>query len=467
MKNLLVALGAIVIVVLLSSIAFIACTPANTVDTSLWDERVDADYLYNDARDYVDYAKEVDWDYEQFPYLNECGLFWYSWDSDTKKLSEDPADSELGASYIDPNKPTVIFIPGMQMDGYLFRNDYSILKALNPVETLGLTELSSTDKVYMPYLWLKQGWNVGMFHWERFSSGEAGALLELPPSNEERIWAVDGETRDRHVDPDGEAHFGATDYCIAEHFAAEYIRAMNLLPDSMGKEEIRLVAHSMGGEVVAAGLFLLTELSHPKVNQISVDKLPNRYALVDTYFSTVIKRADGEDFIMGPEDITVRWSGKTLPEGKMQDTIFACLKLFKRFDIAMEYISYRGSFLLLSLNKEYMREFLKYATVIDAKVDWSELYSAGGLTWGTSWELECGHVAMLYLYCSSIAAGNSLDITNPDVVAYAPTAALPTEDLKKCIGKYYQLTEGNTSFNMAEHKYTQPGVDDLIEFLLD
>jgi len=468
MRKLLLALASAVVVVLLCSIVCIACTKTPATNNTLWDERVESDYLYNDTRDYINYAKEVDWDYEQFPYLDECGLFWYSWDSSAKQLLEEPADSELGASFVDPTKPTVVFIHGMQMDGYVYRNDYQVPAVLNPAETLGLTELSSSDKFYIQYAWLNKGWNVGMFHWERFSSGEGGALLELPTGNEERIWATDGPSKDRHIDPTGYPHFGATEYSIAEHFAAEYIRAMNLLPDNMGEEEIRFVAHSMGGQVVAAGLFLLTELAHPDVNQISVDKLPNRYALIDTYFGTVVKLDNGESFIMGPEDITVRWSGKTLPQGKIKDTIFDCLKVFNRFGIVMEYIAYKGSFLLMSLDKADMREFLEYATITDARLNWGDMYSNDPkLGWVTTWELQHGHVAMLHLYGCSIAADKCPDITDSDVIAYAPSAALPTEELRKLVGNYYLLTEGGTGFDMGKHKYTQPGLDALFEFLVD
>ena len=52
--------------------------------------------------------------------------------------------------------------------------------------------------------------------------------------------------------------------------------------------------------------------------------------------------------------------------------------------------------------------------------------------WVTTWELQHGHVAMLHLYGCSMSADKCPDITDSDVIAYAPSATLPTEGLRTC-----------------------------------
>ena len=59
------------------------------------------------ASQYVDYAKEVDWDYELYPDHAEMGLFWTYWDEENKSRQV-AADSQRVPQLIDPDKPTII-----------------------------------------------------------------------------------------------------------------------------------------------------------------------------------------------------------------------------------------------------------------------------------------------------------------------------------------------------------------------
>lgn len=468
MKKVFLAVGFAVVVSLISVIGIVAFDIIPQTEAGFWNFKVDSDHLYLDDKQYVDYAKEVDYDYEKYPELEtQQGLVWYTLNEVTNKISEAPADSELGASYVDPSKPTVVFIHGMESQGYRNRNTYALPQVLEPKSALGLTDLSNTSTVFAPYVWMKKGYNVGMFHWERFSSGPMGSMLELPIGNEERIWANNGSTKTRFVDSEGNMHYDATNYTVGEHFAAEYIRAMNLLPDTMGDNEIRFVAHSMGGQVTAAGLFLLTELAHPDVKQIDAKKLPNRYALIDTYFSTIVKLPNGGEIVMSPEKINIRWSGKPLPKNALKQTIFDCLKVFKHHGIVTEYITYRSSFLRASLDKTDVQTLLECGVFIDADIDWSEQYErdpklAGS---GALWEFFHAHVGMLYLYCGSISTDFSADVTEDSETAYAPTAATSTEDLKQLIGKCYLQTDGGKTLTAADDKYIQVSIEDLYSTL--
>lgn len=450
---------------ILAAVILVALTGFVALDVAVLEDNpadglfeINSDHLYLDSKEYVDYAEVAFIDDVKYPDLKEQGLFWHTFNTFTEKVVEAPADSALGASFVDPNKPTIIFIHGMEAGGYHIRNTYLLPDFLDARNELNLTELSADAEVSMLYLWLRKGYNVGFFHWERFSGGLGNAIGETPMGNEERIWATDGETGTRFVDAQGIGHTDATEYSIAENFAAEYIRAMRLLPDTMGDKEIRIQSHSMGGEVTAAGVFLLTELADPEVNQLPEKQLPDRYSLMDTYFS--MKLVFGDKIIpMTINDITISWSKKPLPENGMKDTILDCLKVFANHGIVMDYYTYHGSTLKLGLTPDDVSVMLQLMTITDLDIDWASYYPTGGLN-TLGWITASGHVAMLYYLNSSISTPDMLtDLTSGN---YAPSARMSTEDLKTIIGNYYLISDGKQTFDISDDTFTQPGIEALL-----
>lgn len=375
------------------------------------------------ASQYVDYAKEVDWDYELYPDHAEMGLFWTYWDEEKQKVVQVAADSPEGAQLIDPYKPTIINVHGMLGDGHRSQEKYNLnTKVANP-EEFGL----DTQNVPMNYVWMLEGWNVGNFHYNRYASEM------FPWTIEYKIWTDGGPTglRSQHAD---DSYSIATQYTVAEHFAAEYIRAMNLLPDSMGKKEIRVAAHSMGGEVAAAGIFLLTELA--AVRQISFDKLPKRYTLLDTYFSTSVVK-DDKLIALGPQDTNIRWSNKPLVKNNLGFTIIECLKDLRANGIAMEYYTFDASTLLVgvSIIKDELKKLMPFVTV-------NPRFQGNGYVY-----ISDGHNGVREWYLMSIMAAPVKDITYPEKTLYAPCASLPTEMLWELTNIEYKLVEGSTTVN--------------------
>lgn len=461
------AIGLIAAIIFVSLGAFVALDATVLSDNSASNNdlyEINSDHLYLDGRDYVDYAEVCDYDYDKYPILMEQGLFWHTWNESTQRVVEAPADSALGASYVDPEKPTMIFIHGMEASGYHIRNTYWIPDFLDGRNELNVAnEVEEGNPVSMLYLWLRAGWNVGFFHWERFSSGLGTSFGESPINNEERIWATDGKSGTRFVSTDGKGYFDGTEYCVAEHFVAEYIRAMRLLPDTMGDQEIRIQAHSMGGEVTAAGLFLLTELAHPDVNQLPKKQLPDRYSLIDTYFSMYFY-VNGIPIPMTVNDITISWSKKPLPENGMKDTVIDCLKVFANHGIAMDYYTYNGSALKIGLTPSDVETILQFMCITDLNIDWASYYPSGGLS-QVGWITANGHVAMLYWAASSKALGDyCLDVTNGiSSGEKAPSLYMSNEEIKALAGKYYLLSGGKQTFTCEDDTFTQPGLEVLME----
>lgn len=380
--------------------------------------------LYS-QKGYIDYAEKVFLDVEKYPDMAEMGLFWTRWDDTEKRIVQVPADSAEGAALVDPNKPTIINIHGVLLDGYYYQEKFRLnRKIANPAEF----DIDA-DIVSLNYLWLREGWNVANYHYNRFAS-------EMNPGSiESKIWATDGENGVRYRHPDGEYSApDVTKYSLAEHFAAEYIRAMRLLPENMGEKEIRFAAHSMGGMLTTATIFLLTELADD--GQLPQTQLPDRYALLDSYFSTAIEKK-GEIIDAGPKDITISWSGKPLVNNNSGDTMMACLLAIANKGIALEYYTYETmNFLLLGASRyaEQLRTISTFA-VVDPD------FKGGGYSVTTD-----GHNGVREWYLCSLLDDPIKDITHGNnTTALAPSAALPTNLLPTLYNKEFQILNGTTT----------------------
>lgn len=383
--------------------------------------------LYSD-NEYIDYAEEVYFDLEKYPDLTDTGLFWTKWDEETKSIIQIPADSEEGAALIDPNKPTLINVHGMLTDGHYKQETFNLNKKIaNPLEF----DLDTED-VSMVYLWLREGWNVGNYHYNKFASEISPKVIE------EKIWSIEGKSgvRYRHENGDYESHI--SEYCLAEHFAADYIRAMNYLPDTMGSKEIRFASHSMGGQLTTAGIFLLTELSN--VGQLDKSKLPDRNTLLDPYFSTT-KTIGSKVLYMGPENINIRWSDKKIVSNNTGITMLECLKDLEANGIALEYYTNDDSFLKLGM-ANLVEEFKTLTTYSIVYPNWS----------GNGYSiLTDGHNGVREWYLCSIIAPPVKDITNGEnSEEICPSASMATDKLKALKGTEYKIVDGTTTVNASD-----------------
>ena len=132
------------------------------------------DACLSSDKGYIDYAKEVYLDTETYPDMAEMGLFWTKWDEETKTIIQVPADSEEGAALVNPNKPTLINVHGVLLDGYEKQEKFRLnTKIANPEEF----DIDA-NYVYLNYIWLREGWNVANYHYNRFASEINPSLIE-------------------------------------------------------------------------------------------------------------------------------------------------------------------------------------------------------------------------------------------------------------------------------------------------
>lgn len=375
---------------------------------------------------YVDYAKEAKFDYEKDPELETMGLFWLTWDENTKTLKRVHADTTEGAKLIDTSKPTLIMVHGMQVDiGRYNVIDFNLTTLAASPSELGL----DLDYVPMMYLWLKNGWNIGEYHYDKFASNLSPAAIE------EKVWSTSTEDGVKYQKKDG-SWSDSLPFTVAEYFVGDYLRAMNLLPSTMGEQEIRVAGHSMGGQVTAAGLFLLSQMVED--GQLQNKCMPDRYAMMDTYFGASVSTGSTQVKV-GVSNFNVRWSGKPLYENDTGAAMVECIRILaNEYNVACEYYVNSKSFLKMAMDKHNIafRELCAYTLIQPSWESYGNGYN----------ELINGHNGNMEWYLCSIV---SKSIKTADGKS-APSASLSTEKLREMKGKQYKLVGGMNTVTASD-----------------
>jgi|AGTN01.2.fsa_nt_gi hypothetical protein len=420
--------------VTLSGIGVSAAALATINSRNRWHKVRVADPSLYSGKGYVDYAKEVFFDTDRYPDLAEEGLFWTKWNGETGKVDLTPADSAEGAALVDTSRPTIILVHGMLADGYYSQEQFYLNSDIARPEEFNL----ETDDVPLAYLWMRAGWNVGYFQYNRFAAESMFYYLI-----EGKIWSTEGGVGMRYRRTDNTTVDNCSPYVLAEHFAAEYIRAMNYLPDTMGDMEIRIAAHSMGGMLSAAGMFLLTELAD--AGQLDPKKLPDRYAMLDPFFG--VNLDDNGEGYMGMTGLVTRWSGKPLYRDNTGFAMLECLKDIVANGTAVEYYTSDDSFLRAALSPgmtAILKTLVAYEVVYPDYSGYSDKYT---ITMN-------GHNGIRDWYLCSIFSPPVLDVTSGyDPYKYALSASTPTDAVGKLAGASFHIEEGAQTVNAGDDKF--------------
>jgi len=393
-----------------------------------WDKkRVADESLYPENFEYIDYAEEVKFDYEKYPLLKNQGMFWLKWDETQNMYVKVDASTPEGAALVDPNKPTIVNIHGMLVEGWYTEEMYWA-----PPTNASEEELGYAYPVQYFKFWFDKGYNVGMYSYQKFAAEETNYYMI-----EEKMWAVDGPTGMRYQKTDGTFDEDVSPYTVTEHFAADYIRAMKMLPDTFGDKEIRFAAHSMGGQVVNGGTFLLTELA--SVGQLDPNQLPDRIVQEDTFYGISIPH--GKEYVYGGEtDLTIRWSGKKIVGGPGFASL-ECLKDIAANDIVIEFVSYSASALLAFYHPDIKKTIKEISVFILMEPYFTA--NTGGQ-----------HNGVREYYLSSILRDYEGEgLTDSEKIAFS--ASLPTEELRKLIGKSFKIVEGGSTLNTYDDVFVE------------
>lgn len=440
-KKLLLSTVVLLIVFSLSCLTLIGAMSVslkNTKNETPWTKvKLGHSNMYSE-NGYTDYAKNVYFDTETYSELDKQGLFWVKWNNESQAIDQIDADSKEGAALICPEKPTIILVHGMLTDGYYHAEPFYLNSNAGLPSELNL----DTANVPLALLWIKAGWNVGYFHYNKFAA-------EVAPFNiEGKIWGTDGPVGMRYKKLNAEFVDNASEYSLAEHFAAEYIRAMQFLPKSMGDNEIRVAAHSMGGELSTAGIFLLTELANE--GQLPYKQLPDRFAMLDPYFGTLLINDEGTVLVdMSPKNTTIRWSGKPLVDGRVGVTMADCLKDIRSAGVAIEYYAFTLSFLVVGIPSEVQKAILDNAVYTMLIPDYSEINPDYNY-------LTDGHNGVRDWYLCSIFGYTPKDVTdidNPSTIA--ASALTPTSVIRSMRGIYFEHNSGYSTICASDDTFVR------------
>lgn len=178
------------------------------------------------------------------------GLYFYNDDYTTMKRS-----TETDVNF-DPEKPTIIFIHGMQMNyGY---------HTYDPIDNVKG--------------WMEGGYNYGVYLWSQLAD------CSFPSIGKTRIWGRDNTFF--YADENDKRQEETVDkfnYSTAELFVAYYFDLMQRVGDYKGSS-ITIAGHSLGANTnFAIGHCMKTLYEHKK---ISKQYLPDRFVYLDAYMDS-------------------------------------------------------------------------------------------------------------------------------------------------------------------------------------
>ena len=427
---------------------------------------------------FKDYAS-LDLNYDDFPTLNADarwqGLYFvkgYQAATEAHKLAfnnpegiarqvpiEVPAEGDAfleGENAFDPSKPIIIIIHGVQMgDGRQSNAYYWIDNGLEDDESDVGGDLSTFFYDAEKNIENK-AWNVFYFHYEQFADAEgtgkdtakmAAAVSKIVAScwtmGEDGKGAkiIEADYVDDSNPGDGkwseEAAFNGS---ICEFFVAEYTRMMNSVTAKYSDyaenhDEIRFVAHSMGGVMTTSSVTLLTALAD--AGEMDVRLLPDRIALLDPYVG---------DY--GNTNLKVAWSGKSIEN--FRTAYLNGLKYYKSIKGGVVEFYVNSTYGFVPYTAGDSDNPLRYEKELKEVCAYTVLYPYFRNVDPATAAIGTGHnsIREWYFYsytCKPINVYDESDVSlfnkkyriNDGAVAlnYCASASLPTEELKKIVGK--------------------------------
>lgn len=229
----------LILTLALTSLCVIACNPDNEEGKEPF---VKPDFNFTRPADLPDYSLTIEW-------IGSNGE---------------------STSFV-PNRPTAIVFNGA--------TEYNIKDGINldpEVYNASVIATSITLKE-TSRLWYRQGWNIGVFHYENFSDDTEANLTN-------KVYNSSSMT---YVNKDGETITTTPDFNLTEAFISAYLNACTSddLAKSGGKylQEVRFIGNGVGASLaISAGEYLDYLYEN---GAVGVGYLPDRIDIIDPYFS--------------------------------------------------------------------------------------------------------------------------------------------------------------------------------------
>ncbi len=323
------------------------------------------------------------------------GLFFYNSDGTYNRSTEAKENINF-----DPNKPTVIFFHGVQLDlGY---HDNEVM-----VNAGG---------------WVDAGYNAASFFWSQMSDLFPNVCVDS-------VWSR--EYIPFKYEKDGVAVEETTDmlnYSLAECFVAYYVDFMTQY-DYNGSF-INLQGLSLGGNMLTAvNSYLLTLEKH---GLIGTELLPDRVTYFDTYLSSSYS------------DIFVPWLNDVIGENGTTKMSYLVAKELRSRGVAVEYVASSMVSSLSEINSNGDKDMFKNFTNETVLLNFDSSFTG-------VFNQSVKHTAGKNWYHNIVEEGHFYDYSaeNPqDIPAFAPSPAMPISYAYARIGTIYGMES-----NLSEYSY--------------
>lgn len=194
----------------------------------------------------------------------QYGLYWYG---DSGELDDAVISGEnLPTQYYDPSKPTLIYSHGWKPEG----EDKEQFATL--AKTYSKTGGASGNVNYVKEL-KELGYNVAFWDWHDYAKDI--------DSLQNEIWVV--KSAENIEDKDGN-YYAAVSALDGRTFAGELVRSMCAVMKNATDQEVVLVGHSFGGQMVTATAYTLYKLAEEGIIK-NKNILPDRISLADPYMT--------------------------------------------------------------------------------------------------------------------------------------------------------------------------------------
>jgi len=191
----------------------------------------------------------------------DVGIYWYGPNGSYQKALPNTPNP-----YFDKDKPTIIYIHGLNTDAMPDRSHESFLYQENYTH--------DTINIDTAAIWRKKGWNIGAFYWRQFAD-EA-----IVWDAEAKIWSIYGYQGMRQRRVDGSYFVDPNiNKTVTQMFYESFVEAMQ----GYRGNNIRFAGNSLGNQlaITTANMIRINFRS----NNLPYNLLPSRIALLDPYYS--------------------------------------------------------------------------------------------------------------------------------------------------------------------------------------
>lgn len=227
-------------------------------------------------------------------------------------LSIEWIDSNGNATTFRKNRPTAIVFGGV--------TDYNVKEGINLDSTIYTASVinSSITLQKTSYLWNRQGFNIGVFHYENFADD----------TNENVVKKIFNASSMTYINKEGNTNLTAPNFNLTEAFISAWLKVASSddLAYSGGKyiQEVRFIGNGVGAVLALSAAEYLDYLYEN--GAVGVGYLADRIDLIDPYFSNTGSATVVDFYSQTTLGSALEYSSKAVVELADKGTVFTLVE---------------------------------------------------------------------------------------------------------------------------------------------